>query len=129
MRQYLLTVMQPDGPPPPPEFLEPVVRNLEVFHAELRAAGAWVFAGGLHPPESATVLQTDGDDLLVTDGPYLEGKEHVGGICIVQAPDLDAALGWGRKAARAIGLPIEVRPFNEDAPDGVDHDRADGPAA
>jgi hypothetical protein len=129
MRQYLLTVMQPDGPPPPPEFLEPVVKNLEVFHDELRAAGAWVFAGGLHPPESATVLRTDGDDLLVTDGPYVEGKEHVGGICIVQAPDLDAALGWGRKAARAIGLPIEVRPFNEDAPDGVNHDRDGGPAA
>lgn len=117
MRQYLLTVMQPDGPAPEPEVLEVIGRNLQAFHDELHAAGAWVFAGGLHPAESATVVRVDDEDVLVTDGPYLEGKEHVGGICIVQAPDLDAALEWGRKAARATTLPIEVRPFAHDGGD------------
>ena len=116
MRQYLLSVMQPDGPRPDPELLEPIARNLEQLHAEIREAGAWVFAGGLHLADSSTVVRVEGDDVIVTDGPYLEGKEHVGGICIVQAPDLDAALEWGRKSARAIGLPIEVRPFDDDSP-------------
>ena len=120
MRQYLLSVMQPDGPPPGPEVLDPIARNLQQFHDELHAAGAWVFANGLHPAESATVVRVEGDDVIVTDGPYLEGKEHVGGICIVRAPDLDAALEWGRKAARAISLPIEVRPFADEADDGDD---------
>jgi hypothetical protein len=114
VQQYLLTVYQPDGDPPPPEFLEPIVRNLEVFHRELKAAGAWVFAGGLHPPSTATVVQQRGADVITTDGPYVEGKEHVGGICIIQAPDLDAALAWGRKATMATTLPIEVRPFQGD---------------
>lgn len=121
MRKYLLSVMQPDGPPPGPEVMGPITRNLQQFHDELHAAGAWVFADGLHPAESATVVRVDGDDVIVTDGPYLEGKEHVGGICIVQAPDLDAALEWGRKAARAITLPIEVRSFADAGDDDPVH--------
>jgi hypothetical protein len=112
MKQYLLTVYQPDGDPPPPDVMETIMRDLEAFHEELRSAGAWVFAGGLHAPSTATVLRHRDGEVLTTDGPYTEGKEHVGGICIVSAPDLDAALEWGRKAARAIGLPIEVRPFH-----------------
>jgi hypothetical protein len=111
MKQYLLSIYQPDGDPPPPEVLDPIMRDLEAVNAELRAAGAWVFAGGLHPPSTATVVQVKGDEVLMTDGPYSEGKEHIGGFTVIQAPDLDAALGWGRKLAQAITLPIEVRPL------------------
>ncbi len=111
MPQYLLSIYQPDGDPPPAEILEPIMRDVEAVDAEMRAAGAWVFAGGLHPPSTATVVRLDGDGILATDGPYLEGKEHIGGFTVVEAPDLDAALEWGRKLARAITLPIEVRPL------------------
>ena len=111
MKQYLLSIYQPDGEPPPPEVLEPIMRDIDAVNAEMRAAGAWVFTGGLHPPEVATVLRADGGDVLVTDGPFAEGKEHVGGFWIIRAPDLDAALDWARKAATACKLPIEVRPM------------------
>ncbi|MFC4610843.1 YciI family protein [Streptomyces maoxianensis] len=111
MQQYLLSIYQPDGDPPPPEVLEPIMRDLEAVNAELRAAGAWVFAGGLHPPSTATVVRLEDGELLTTDGPYIEGKEHIGGFTVIQAPDLDAALEWGGKLARAITLPIEVRPL------------------
>jgi hypothetical protein len=111
MKHYLLSIQQPDGGPPDPATLEPIMRDVETFNNELRAAGAWVFAGGLHDPSTATVLRVrDGED-VITDGPYLEGKEHVGGLSIVAAQDLDAALEWGRKLARATTLPVEVRPF------------------
>jgi hypothetical protein len=116
MKHYLLSVLTPsDGEPPPPDDLAKIMADVEAFHGELKAAGAWVFADGLNGPETATVLrlQDDGDVLLI-DGPYAEGKEYLGGLCIVAAPDLDAALEWGRKAARAVTLPIEVRPFMGD---------------
>jgi hypothetical protein len=117
VQHYLLSVIQPDGPVPPPEVLEEIGRNLDVLNQELRAAGAWVFAGGLHPPSTATVVRVAGGDVLTTDGPFAEGKEHVGGFTIVKAPDLDAALDWGGKLARATSLPIEVRPFQGDVGD------------
>ena len=117
MKQYLLSIYQPDGPTPPPEVLEKVMRDLDALNRELRAAGAWVFAGGLHPPTTATVVRLQGGDVLMTDGPFTEGKEHIGGFTIVKAPDLDAALAWGRKLARATTLPIEVRPFQGEAAD------------
>jgi hypothetical protein len=117
MKQYLLSVYQPDGPPPPPEVLEPVMANLEVLNAELKQAGAWVFAGGLHPPSTATVVRVSDGDVLVTDGPFAESKEHLGGFTIVRAPDLDAALEWGRRLAEATTLPIEVRPFQDESGD------------
>ena len=114
MTQYLLSIYQPDGPPPPPEVLEPIMRKLHVFNQELKAAGAWVFSRGLHAPSTATVVRVKDAELLTTDGPYVEGKEHIGGFWIVEAPDLDAALVWAGKAARAlVGLPIEVRPFQD----------------
>jgi hypothetical protein len=113
MKLYLLSIYQPDGDPPPPEVLDPIMRDVEAVSAELRAAGAWVFAGGLHPPSTATVLRLEGGDVLTTDGPYTEGKEHLGGFTVIRAPDLDAALEWGRKLARAITLPIEVRPLEQ----------------
>ena len=87
------------------------MRDVGAVTEEMQAAGAWVFAGGLHDADSATVLRPTGGDVLVTDGPFVEGKEHLGGFTVVTAPDLDAALEWGRKLARATTLPIEVRPF------------------
>jgi hypothetical protein len=111
MKQYLLSIYQPDGPPPPPEVLQPIMRAVGDFIQELRDSGAWVFNGGLHPPSTATVVRVKDGEALITDGPFAEGKEHIGGLCIVAAPDLDAALAWGRKLARATTLPIEVRPI------------------
>ena len=111
MKQYLLSIYQPDGDPPPLAILEQVMRDVDTVNQELKAAGAWVFAAGLHRPSTATVVRPQDSDLLLTDGPFAEGKEHIGGICIIKAPDLDAALEWGRKLARATTLPIEVRPF------------------
>ena len=110
--QYLLSIYQPDGDPPEPEVLDKVMSELAVLNDEMKAAGAWVFTGGLHAASSATVVRDRGGEVLMTDGPYTEGKEHVGGLWIIEAPDLDAALGWARKAAQATTLPIEVRPFH-----------------
>jgi hypothetical protein len=115
MPRYLLSVYQPDGPTPPPEVLERISHDLEALNAELKAAGAWVFAGGLHPPGTATVVRVRDGEALITDGPFAEGKEHVGGFTIITAPDLDAALAWARRLARATTLPIEVRPFQDGA--------------
>ena len=112
MTQYLVSVYQPDGDPPPPEILEPVMRNLAALEEEMKAAGVWVFTARLHPPSTATVLTVDDRDVLMTDGPYVEGKEHLGGFTIIEAPDLDAALHWAGRMTQAIGLlPIEVRPL------------------
>ncbi|MFI6317944.1 YciI family protein [Nonomuraea sp. NPDC050556] len=115
MKQYLLSMYQPDGPKPPPEFLEPVMRELAAITEEMQAQGVWVFAGGLHPPGTATVVRAKDGDTFFTDGPFIEGKEHLGGFTIIQAPDLDAALKWGSRIAAATTLPIEVRPFAGDA--------------
>ena len=111
MKQYLLSIYQPDAGTPPPEVLERVMRDVDALIQETKDAGVWVFNGGLHPPSTATVLRLQGGDLLITDGPYAEGKEHIGGFLIVKVPDLDSALEWAGKTARVITLPIEVRPF------------------
>ena len=111
MPQYLLSFYQPEGPIPPRDVLDRVMRELDVVNREMKAAGAWVFAGGLHPPSTATVARFRDNEVLLTDGPFVEGKEYLGGITIIDAPDLDAALGWASKIARATTLPIEVRPF------------------
>ena len=113
MKTYLLSVLTPTaGTPPPPERLAAIGRDIENFHQELKAAGAWVFAGGLDAPSTATVLRLQDGEQLMTDGPFAESKEYVGGFCIVKAADLDAALEWARKCASATTLPIEVRPFH-----------------
>jgi len=117
MKQYLLSVYQPEGAPPPPEVLEKITRDLDDLRAEMTTAGAWVFSGGLNAPGTATVLRPADGDVLITDGPFAEGKEYLGGFTIITAPDLDAALDWGRKLARATTLPIEVRPFSDGAGD------------
>jgi hypothetical protein len=117
MTQYLLSVYQPDGDPPPPEVLEKIIQDVVAVDQEMQDAGVWVFAGGLHPPGTATVLRPKDGDVLLTDGPFAEGKEHLGGFTIITAPDLDSALDWGRRLARATTLPVEVRPF-QDQPAG-----------
>jgi hypothetical protein len=114
MYLYLLSVVEPDGPMPPPEFLANVMRDVAAFEKEIKSAGAWVFNGALHPPSTATVVRYKEGESLMTDGPFAEGKEHIGGFMIIKAPDLDAALGWAKKMARAIPLPIEVRPFRDE---------------
>jgi len=117
MKNYLLSVYQPEGTPPPPDVLEKIMAELGALRDEMKAAGAWVFSGGLNAPSTATVLRFDGRDVLMTDGPFAEGKEYLGGFTIVRAADLDAALEWGRRLARVVTLPIEVRPFVDEAGD------------
>jgi hypothetical protein len=114
MTQYLLSVYHADGEQPPPDQLEKVFADVGVVNQEIRDAGAWVFAGGLHPSSTATVLRLQDGDVLTTDGPFAEGKELIGGLWIIEAPDLDAALEWGRKASRACTEPVEVRPFQDE---------------
>ncbi|WP_041542216.1 YciI family protein [Catenulispora acidiphila] len=125
MTRYLLSIYQPDGPLPSEERLADIGRELDALNAELREAGSWVFDGGLHPASTATVLRpgpasgsgsgsssgSGSNEVLITDGPFADSKEHLGGIKIIDAPDLDAALGWAAKLTRAVGLPVEVRPF------------------
>jgi hypothetical protein len=119
MKRYLLSIYQPDGPIPAPEVLAPVMRNLAMLNADLRAAGAWVFAAGLHPPETATVVRAKAREadaeLLMTDGPFTEGKEHIGGFSVIRAADLDEALRWAGRLARIVSpLSVEVRPMHEE---------------
>jgi hypothetical protein len=115
MRLYLLSVIQPSGGGrPPAEELERIMKDVYAVRDEMQKAGVWVFAGGLHPPSTATVIRPKDGELTTIDGPFAEGKEHLGGFSIVMAPDLDAALEWGRKLARATTLPIEVRPFQDE---------------
>ena len=111
MTQYLLSVYQPDGPPPADVDLEKIMAEVDAVDAQMRDAGVWVFAGGLFPPSTATVIRHQDGAVLTTDGPFTEGKEHLGGFTIVDVPDLDAALDWGRRLGAATGLPLEVRPF------------------
>jgi hypothetical protein len=113
MKQYLLSIYQPDGDPPPFEVLDKVMAKVGALNREMKAAGAWVFDAGLHPASTATVVRLMDRELLITDGPFVEGKEHIGGFVIIRAPDLDAALEWAGKLATATTLPVEVRPLME----------------
>ncbi|MDR7082620.1 hypothetical protein J2X01_001909 [Arthrobacter ginsengisoli] len=111
MAQYLLSVYQPVGPAPAPDVLEPIMRDVEALNREMKDAGVWVFGAGLHPTDTATVVRQQGTEVLITDGPFAEAKEHLGGFSVIEAADLDVALGWAGKLARATTLPIEVRPI------------------
>jgi hypothetical protein len=112
MANYLLSVMYPAGrTQPPPDELTVIGKNVGAVHDEMAEAGVWVFGGGLAPASSATVVEARGGDKLVTDGPFAEGKEYLGGLSVIDVPDLDAALAWGEKLSRATTVPIEVRPF------------------
>jgi hypothetical protein len=111
MPQYLLTMYQPDGVVPPPEVLGPVMEEIGRIRAELIDQGKWVFGNGLHEASTATVVRAENGKVLTTDGPYTEGHEHIGGITIVEAEDLDEALAICARIATCTGLPMEVRPF------------------
>jgi hypothetical protein len=117
MKQYLLSVYHPEDDMPAPEVAEKIFRDVQELNAELQSAGAWVFAGGLFPSSTATVIQVRDGDMLVTDGPFAEGKEHIGGFWVIQTADLDAALEWGKKATRACTVPVDVRPLREEPGD------------
>lgn len=114
MKHYLLSIQQPDGGPPPPEVLDPIMRDVQVVNRELRDAGLWVFGGGLRWAEEAVVARPQGEEVLLTDGPYTEGKEHVGGLTVIRSPNLETAKEWGRKLAHALTIPVEVREFQGD---------------
>lgn len=111
MTHYLISLYQPDGVIPPQEFLDKVMADLGALETEIRTAGDWVFTGALHQPTTATVVRTEGDVVLTTDGPYVESNEHVGGFWVVDCPDLDAALNWATRISGITTLPTEVRPF------------------
>jgi hypothetical protein len=117
MKQYLLSLYQPDGEPPAPAALERIMAEVDALRTELQAQGAWVFGDGLHAPSAATVLRPGGAEIVIIDGPFTEGKEHIGGLVIIRVADLDAALEWGRRYAKATTLPIEVRPFQGEVED------------
>jgi hypothetical protein len=113
MKQYLLSVHTVEGEAPSAEDAEAAYRDVDAFNAELQDHGAWVFAGGLHPADTATVVRITEGDVVTTDGPFAETKEQLGGFWIITADDLDAALAWATKGARACRGPVEVRPFQE----------------
>lgn len=115
MKKYLLAVYQPlaGADVPPRDVLDKIMQDVRRIREDMKASGVWVYSGGLDSPSSSTVLQLRGRDILTTDGPFVESKEHIGGITIVHVPDLDEALAWARKLVQATGLPIEVRPFLE----------------
>jgi hypothetical protein len=113
MKQYLLSMYAPEGGKPDPDTLEKIMTEVHAIRQQLQKAGQWVFAGGLHEARTATVVRFDRGKALMTDGPYTETKEHIGGITVIRAPDLDTALEWARKYAKATTLPIEVRPFRD----------------
>ena len=118
MKQYLLSVHYVDGERRRSrEVMAKIYKDVDAVNAEIRQAGAWVFAGGLHDPSIATVVRVQGGEVLTTDGPFAESKEHIGGFWVIRAGDLDAALAWAAKASEACASPVEVRPFEEAAAD------------
>ena len=116
MTQYLLSVIgdEADFEKMPAEVAEQMNKDVDAVNEEMRSAGAWVFAGGLHPASTATVVRVQDGEVVTTDGPFLETKEHLGGFWVIEAADLDAALDWAAKATVACQAPIEVRPFQDE---------------
>ena len=115
MKQYLLSVHMVEGDVMPPEDeIQRMYAAVDTFNAELHAENAWVFAGGLFPADTATVVRIENNNAVTTDGPFAESKEHLGGFWVVKAPDLDAALKLAERGARACGAPVEVRPFQDE---------------
>ena len=119
MKQYLLSVCYPAGSTQPaPDAMKKIMQDVKAVNAQMQDAGAWVFGGGLLPPNTATVLRHQGGDVVPTDGPFIESKEQIGGISVIRAPDLDAALEWARKLARPVERRVEIRrPEDRDAAD------------
>jgi hypothetical protein len=116
MKQYLMSVHYVEGQEPPaPETMQQMFKDVDAFNAKLQAEGAWVFGGGLHTPDTATVVRYQDGEVLTTDGPFPEAKEQIGGFWIITAPDLDAALAWAAQGSKACQGPVEVRPFQDDS--------------
>jgi hypothetical protein len=114
MKQYLMSVHSVEGEPQPSgDEMQKMYHDVSVFNDRLQAEGSWVFAGGLYPADSATVVRTAGGEVVATDGPFAESKEHIGGFWVIQAPDLDAALKLATDASIACQGPVEVRPFQD----------------
>ena len=114
MPRYLLSMHSVAGATREPmteEQMQKAWEPIQALEAEMKSAGAWVFSGRLHDADTATVVRVSGSEILTTDGPFVEAKEHLAGFYIVEAADLDAALGWASKVTRAISAPIEVWPF------------------
>ena len=116
MTQYLLSVRTADGEAREPMTDEEMTHSfgqVQALETEMKATGAWVFGGRLHEPDTATVVRLSNGEVLTTDGPFAESKDHLGGFYVIEAEDLDAALGWASKVTAAIHAPIEVRPFHD----------------
>jgi hypothetical protein len=112
MKQYLLSVHHDgDFPDPDTEDMQRMFQQVDAFNAQLQDSGAWVFAGGLHPKDTATTIRYKEGSTLVTDGPWSETKEQLGGFWVIEAEDLDAALKLAERAAAACEGDVEVRPF------------------
>ena len=117
MPQYLVAIQHPDGYDGSLEG-EAMMRDIDALNEEMEAAGVRIFAGGLSPASSAKSLRArPNGDVLTTDGPYVEAKEHIGGLWLLECADMDEALAWGRKATVACRVPVEVRAFLEMPPD------------
>src|SRR4051812_13040981 len=115
MTQYLLSVHHVEGQEMPPlEEMQPVFEAVDRFNQKLQADGAWVFAGGLQPRGSATTVDARGAEPILTDGPFAESKEWLGGFWVIEAPDLEAAVGWAAEGSRACADRVEVRAFQEE---------------
>src|SRR5437867_13066531 len=116
MAQYLLSVHSVEGEVRDPMTDEEIGQFMErvgVLEEEMKSTGAWVFSGRLTEPDTATVVRVSEGEVLTTDGPFAESKEHLGGFYIIEAEDLDAALAWASKTAAVVMKPIEVRPFRQ----------------
>ena len=115
MSRYLLSTFavqgEVPGAPSTPDEMQTFMRRVIALEAEMDESGAFVFGGALHGAEASTVVRSNAGDVVMTDGPFVEAKEHIAGFYIIEAEDLDAALGWARKVVDAINHPIEVRPF------------------
>ena len=114
MPRYLLSTHTVEGEQREPmseEQMHEMSQRVATTEQEMSASGAWVFSARLHGPETATVVRVSGRDALTTDGPFAESKEHLAGFYMIDAQDLDGALGWATRVSEAIGRPIEVRPF------------------
>lgn len=114
MTQYLMSVWSTDGDATPSDDeIQKMYADVEAFNTELRESGSWVFAGGLHPSTTATVVDGTGTDVVMTDGPFSEAKEQLGGFWVVEVADLDAALELAASGSRACQGRVEVRPFQD----------------
>jgi hypothetical protein len=115
MTIYMLSVHMEEGAEAPSEDeMQQAYKDVDVLNAQMQKEGAWVFGGGLHPADTATVVREKDGDVITTDGPFAETKEQLGGFWIIRADDLDAALAWARKATVACRGAVEVRPFQDD---------------